>query len=190
MASLVTSVLALVTAAIILGGFVAVISFILAIVGLRRSSTTGQGKGLSLLGMGLSVLAFLFALLATGFWIVQLNTGEEFVIDGVSSTSSNREFPPQNDLDEVECTTSEGGDSALAIITVTNRSGGPSNYTITVAWDDDAGREVTDVIRSDSSLAADDSETIRLLAPFANVDPESCRVDRIDRWFFNTFGNG
>lgn len=188
-ASIVTSVLALVTAAIILGGFIAVISFVLAIVGLRRSIESGVGKGLSLIAMGLSLLALFAALVATGFWIVQLNTGDEFVIDGVASTSTNRDFPPQNDLDEVECTTSAGGGSALAVATFTNRSGGPSNYIITVAWDDDAGTEVTDTIRSNASLAADESQTIRLLSPRSNVDPESCRVTRVERWFFSAFAN-
>ncbi len=189
MASLVTSVLALVTAAIILGGFIAVIAFVLAIVGLRRSSTTGQGKALSLTALGLSLLAFFAALIATGFWIVQLNTGDEFVIDGVTSTSTNREFPPQEDLDEIECTTSEGGSSALAVVSITNRSGGPSNYLIEIAWDDDNGNEVSETIRPDGTIAADESQTIRLLAPRSNVDGDSCRVSRIERFFFSGFPN-
>lgn len=188
MASLVTSVLALILAAIIIGGFVAVISFVLAIVGLRRSSEAGKGKGISLLAMGLSLLALFATVVAAGFWIVQQNTGEEFVIDGIASTSSNREFPPQEDLESLECTTSEGGSSALAVVTITNRSGGPSNYIITVTWDDESGTEVSDMIRSSESLPADESETIRLLAPRGNIDPDSCRVTRVERWFFATFG--
>ena len=180
MASLVTSVLALVLAAIILGGLIGVISLVLAIVALRRSSDTGKGKGLALVAMALSLFAMLAALVATGFWVVQFNTGEEFAIDGIVSTSTNLEMPPQEDLDEIVCSTSDGGGSALAIITVTNRSSGPSNYVIEVAWDSEGGEEVTDSIQFDETLPTSESRTVRLLAPRGtDVDPDSLSLIHI-----------
>ena len=182
LASLLTSVLALILAVIVIGGVLGIISFVLAIVALRRSSELGSGKMLAITAMGLSIIAVFAAALAIIFWVAQTNTGEDFVIDGITSSSNNLEFPPQEDLDEIVCTTSDGGDSALAVITITNRSGGPSNYIITVAWLDDTDREIVDVVRSES-VPTGESETLRLFAPRSNVDSNSCRVDRLERWF-------
>lgn len=182
LASLLTSVLALILAVIVIGGVLGIISFVLAIVALRRSSELESGKMLAITAMGLSIIAVFAAALATIFWVAQTNTGEDFVIDGITSSSNNLEFPPQEDLDEIVCTTSDGGDSALAVITITNRSGGPSNYIITVAWLDDTDREIVDVVRSES-VPTGESETLRLFAPRSNVDSNSCRVDRLERWF-------
>lgn len=185
-AALVCALLALILSIVIIGGFVAIISIVLAIIGLRRSTELGRGKGIAIGAIALSVLAILASVVATVILFAWINTGEDFEIDGIASRSTNTEFPPQADLDEVECTTSEGGDTALAIVTITNRSGGQSNYQITVAWEDDTGDEIVGTLRSEF-LPADDSQTMRLFAPQADADPTSCRVTRIERSFFGLF---
>ena len=185
-ASLVVSLLALILSIIIIGGFIAIISLVLAIIALRRSTELGRGKGIAIGAMVLSIIAVFASVVATVFLFAWINTGEDTEIDGIASRSTNTEFPPQADLDEVECTTSEGGDAALAIVTITNRSGGQSNYQITVTWDDDTGDEILGTLRSEF-LPADDSQTMRLFAPQADADPESCRVTRIERSFFGLF---
>jgi len=172
---------------IVIGGVIAIISFVLAVIGLRRSKDLGSGKGAAIGAIGLSVLAVIVSIVATIFIVVWVNSGDDIIRDGIATTSTNTEFPPQDDLDDVECTNSDGGDSALAIITITNRSGGPSNYELTVAWDDDSGDELLASVRSDF-LPADESQTMRLFAPRSGADPESCRVIRIERSFFDLLG--
>lgn len=177
--------LALVLSVIVIGGVLGIISFVMAVVALRRSHELKNGKILAVTAMGLSIIAVSASVAATVVWIAQANAGDDFVIDGITSSSNNLEFPPQADLDEIECTTSTpGGGSALAIISVTNRSLGESNYVITVAWEDDAGGEVLGSISSES-VPAGESLTLRLLAPRSNVDAQACRVDRLERWFFS-----
>jgi len=183
---LVCALLSLVLAVILIGGFIAVISFILGWIGFRRSAHLGSGRRLSLAAMALSVLAVIVSVAVVALLFARVNSGEDIVRDGIATRSTNEEFPPQDDLDEVDCSTSEGGDSALAIVTITNRSGGQSNYQITVAWDNDDGDEVLGIVNSDF-LAADDSQTMRLFSPRTNVDPETCRVTRIERSFIGFF---
>lgn len=186
-AGLIVALGSLILSIIVIGGITAFAALIMSVIGLRRSRTIGQGKGAAIGGIGLSLLAIAASLMTVVLLISAFNSREETVRDGIVTTSGNDDFPPQDDIDSVECSTSSGGGSALATVSITNRSGGQSVYVLTVAWTDDAGNEVTDEVRSEY-LPADDSQTMRLFAPQSDVDAESCRVTRIERSGFAIFG--
>ena len=184
-AGLVVALLSLVLAIIVIGGVTAIIAIVLSIIGLRRSKELGRGRGIAIGGIALSLLALVVSIGSVILITVSLDT-EETVRDGIATTSSNTEFPPQDDLDSVNCTASDGGDTALAVVTVTNRSEGQSVYTVTLAWN--AGdREVTESVRSEF-LEAGDTTMLRLFATASEVQAESCRVTRIERSGFSFFG--
>ena len=187
-AALICSLLALVLSIIVIGAAIAVVSLVLSIIGLRRSQHLQKGKAAALGALFLSVLALIFSAAASLFFLGVVDQGEETVRDGIISSSSRDGFFPQDILDDVECTTSDGGGSALAIITVTNRSDVPTNYQVTVAWDESDGDEVSDNVRS-GSLEPDSSMTMRLFAPANDVEAESCRVTRIEQPTFGIFAN-
>ena len=187
-AALVCSLLALVLSIIVIGAVIAVVSLVMSIVGLRRSQDLGRGKGAALGGLSLSFLALIFSAGAALFFTGFIDQGEETIRDGITSSSARDGFFPQDVLDDVECTTSDGGASALAILTVTNRSDVANNFQMTVTWDDFDGDEVNDNVRSES-LDVDESRTIRLFAPSPDVEVDSCRVTRIEQPTFGIFAN-
>lgn len=190
-AGLIVALGSLILSIIVIGGISAIVALVLSVIGLRRSRTIGQGKGAAIGGIGLSLLAIAASSMTVVLLISAFNSREETIRDGIITTSNNEDFPPQDDLDAVECSTSSGGGSALATVTITNRSGGQSVYVVTVTWTTTGGGhvsdEVSDEIRSDY-LPADHSQTMRLFAPATDVDPESCRVSRIERSGFAIFG--
>jgi len=187
-AGLIVALLSLILSIIVIGGLTAFVALAMSIIGLRRSKTIGQGKAAAIGGIGLSVLAIAGSALMVVMLVAALNSREETVRDGIATVSSNDEFPPQDDLDSASCSTSAGGASALATIEITNRSTGQSVYVITVTWTTDDGDEISDEVRSDY-LPADESQTLRLFSPSADVDAESCRVTRIERSAFALFGS-
>ena len=177
-AGLVVSLMGVILSIIVIGGLVGVLGFILSVIGLRRSKTIGRGRGAALGGIALAGLSLLFSTVAVGFIAAGLNGGEERIIDGIVTTSTNTEFPPQEDLDSVECDSS--GNLGLAIVTIENRSGGQSLYSVTVEWDTKAGDVVTGTLRSEF-LAAGETQTMRLFDRSGNGIADSCRVARIER---------
>lgn len=184
-AGVLTALLALVLSIIVIGGLLAVVSLVLSGLGLRKARELQNGRGIAITGIVLSLTAMIASIGAVVFFTIAVNT-EETVRDGIATTSSNTRFPPQDDLDGVECTESEGGGSALAIATLTNRSGGPSVYTVTFTWQRSNG-ESSAMVRSDS-IPADATEELRLFAPSNDVIASECRVTRIERTGLSLFG--
>ncbi|MFT7475472.1 MAG: hypothetical protein ACI81L_002411 [Verrucomicrobiales bacterium] len=184
MAGLVVSLLGLVLAVIVVGGFIGFVGLALSVIGLRRSATLGRGRGAAIGGIALAVLAILVAGLSLAFIVIGLRGGDEIVQNGISTHSTNTEFPPQDDLESVECTASEGGGLGLAVIAIFNKSGGSSSYTITVEWDAGAGSPVTNTVSS-SFLPDGETEELRLFDVSGSGDPGSCRVSQIERSGFD-----
>lgn len=178
-AGLVVSVLALILSMIVIGAIVGIVSFVLCVIGLRRSRTSGRGRGLSIGGIMLSLLALLVSAAAAAFIIATITSGEDTILNGVATTSSNHEFPPQNDIESVECSASESGSLPLAIITVRNNSEGRSVYRVTVEWETSSG-EIADDVRSDF-IDVGETETLRLFERSSAGIPDTCRVTRIER---------
>lgn len=185
-AGLVVAVLALILSIIVLGGFIAFVSFILCVVGLRRSKTLGRGRGIAITGILLSILSLLTSVAAGAILYATLNGGDEVIRNGIATTSTNTEFPPQDDFVSIECSASESGDLPLAIITLENMSGGRSVYRVTVEWDTQTGT-VSDEVASDF---IDDREqtTLRLFDRSSTGLIDTCRVTRIERSGFQLFG--
>jgi len=191
-AGLVVSVLALVLSIIAVGGLIAVVSFVLCVIGLRRSKTIGRGRGLAIGGIVLSVLSLLTSVAALALLIATINGGDEIVRNGIVTTSTNLEFPPQDDLVSVECTASESGNLPLAIITLQNKSTGQSLYRVTVVWDtqgssdETTAAEVSGEVRSDD-VEAGETEILRLFERSSSGIVDTCRVTRIERSGFQLF---
>lgn len=171
---------------VVIGGLIAFASFSLCMIGLRRSKTLGSGRGLAITGIVLSVLALIASVAALVVITATLNGGDEITRNGIVTTSTNTEFPPQDDLASLECSASDNGELALAIITLENLSEGRSVYTVTVEWDTASGTVSGDV-RSDF-LPAGDTEVLRLFDQSSSAIPTQCRVTRIERSGFRLLG--
>jgi hypothetical protein len=192
-AGLVISLLALVLSIVVLGGLIAFVSFVLCVIGLRRSKTIGRGRGLAIGGIVLSILSVLASAAALAILIATINGGDEVSRNGIVTTSTNVEYPPQDDLVSVECTASESGNLPLAIITLQNNSTGRSTYRVTVTWEAQgnseetpAAAEVSDEVRSDY-IEAGETETLRLFQRSSRALVDTCRVTRIERSGFQLF---
>ena len=185
-AGLVVAVLALILSMIVIGGLIAFASFILCIIGLGRSKTLGRGRGVAITGIILSILALLASVAAGFFLYTTLAGGDEIVRNGIATTSTNTEFPPQDDFVSVECSASEGGGLPLAIITLENMSGGRSFYQVTVEWDTETGT-VSDEVTSEF---IDDGERtiLRLFDRSSTGLTDTCQVTRIERSGVRLFG--
>jgi len=165
---------------------IAFASFILCIIGLGRSKTLGRGRGVAITGIILSILALLASVAAGFFLYTTLAGGDEIVRNGIATTSTNTEFPPQDDFVSVECSASEGGGLPLAIITLENMSGGRSFYQVTVEWDTETGT-VSDEVTSEF---IDDGERtiLRLFDRSSTGLTDTCQVTRIERSGVRLFG--
>lgn len=168
-----------------MGGLIAFASFVLCVIGLRRSKTLGRGRGLAITGIVLSVLSVIVSGIALAILIATLSGGDEVIRNGIVTTSDNTEFPPQDDLVSIECTASESGDVPLAIITLENKSPGRSLYSVTVEWDTSTGVIAGEV--SSELVDAGSTEVLRLFERSARGEPDTCRVTRIDRSGFFLF---
>lgn len=179
------ALLALILSIIVIGGLIAFVSFTLCIVGLRRSKTLGRGRGIAITGIMLSILSLLASVAAVAVLYVTLN-GDEIVRNGIATTSTNTEFPPQDDFVSIECTSSASGSLPLAIITLENMSGGRSVYRVTVEWDANSGTVSGEVA---SEFIEDGERTIlRLFDRSSTGLSDTCRVTRIERSGFQLFG--
>ncbi len=164
---------------IVIGGLIAFVSFALCVIGVRRSKTLGSGRGLAISGIVLSVLALLASGAAAVIIYATLNGGDEIVRNGIVTTSTNTEFPPQDDLVSVECTSSDSGNLPLAIITLENKSTGRSLYSVTVEWDTTSG-VIEDEVSSDF-IDEGATEVLRLFERSSAGISDACRVTRIER---------
>lgn len=185
-AGLVVALLAAILSIIVIGGLIAFVSFTLCIIGLRRSKTLGRGRRLAIGGIVLSVLALLASGAVLAIIIVTLNGGDEITRNGIITTSTNTEFPPQDDLVSSDCGSSTGGDLPLAIITLENKSTGRSVYGVTVEWDTPSG-VVEGEVSSDYVDAGATAE-LRLFERSSSGIPDTCRVTRIERSGFRLLG--
>ena len=177
-AGLVVSLLALILSVIVIGGIVAIVGLVLSAIGLRRAKTIGKGRGAAIGGIALALMSMVFSILAIGLIASEINGGEERSVNGIITTSSNVEFPPQEDIDSVECDTNSS--LGLAIVTIENRSGGRSLYNVTVEWETEDGEIEMGTVRSEF-LAAGERQTMRLFDSSGNGIPSTCRVSRIER---------
>jgi len=179
-AGLVIAVLALVLAVVLIGFFVALLSLVLSVVGLRRAGRGLVGRKVSIAGIVLSVLAIVVSVVSLLFIVSFVQSfGEDTIRDGIATTSTNDEFPPQDDIDGVVCLSSTSGLVARAEVALTNRSVSPSIYEITVEWVADSGAIEESTISD--YVAADESITVTLLDLSETADPDACRVTRIER---------
>ena len=95
--------------------------------------------------------------------------------------ASRPEFPPQDDIDEVECTASNSGRLAQARVTITNRSEGRSVYQITIVWESDTG-PIEEVITTEF-VGAGETATFEAVDLGGTARQDSCRVTEIERSF-------
>ena len=121
-AAIITSLLALILAIIVIGGVIGIISFVLAAVALRRSRRGAGGKGIAITAMMLSIIAVIASVGAVFIAVNEFQRGEDTVLDGIVSSSDNDDFPPQRDLDAIECSVSNSGTLGQAVVTLTNLS--------------------------------------------------------------------
>lgn len=185
-AGLVISLLSLILAIIVLGGLIAIAGIILSYIGLKRSKMLGRGRGLAITGIVLSLLSIVVSGIALAILIAALTGGEDVVRNGIVTSSDNDEFPPQDDLVDLECTASDSGGVPLAIITIENKSPGRSVYGVTVEWETATDPIVAEV--SSEFVDAGETEVLRLFERSSRGIAEQCRVTRIDRsglFFFN-----
>lgn len=181
-AGLVVAVLALVLSIIVVGFLIAVVSFVLCVVGLRRARRHGlRGRGLAIGGIVLSLLAMAFSVVGLLFLVALVRSGDTIVRDGIATTSDNTEYPPQDDIDQVECGASNSGRLAQARVTITNRSEGRSVYQITIEWDADVG-PIEEIITT-GFLDAGDTATFQAVDLGGRARRDSCRVTEIERSF-------
>lgn len=185
-AGLVVALLALILSMIVIGGVIAFVSFGLCVVGLRRSKTLGRGRGLAISGIVLSVLAVLASGAAFAIIYATLTGGDDIELNGILTTSTNEEYPPQEDLVSVECSSSDNGGLPLAIITLENKSTGRSVYSVTVEWDTPSGTVDGEV--SSDFVDEDAREVLRLFELTSAGIPDTCRVTRIERTGFLLLG--
>jgi len=176
-----TSLISLIMSAILVGFFTGLIGVVLSVIGLRRSKTLGgRRRGAAITGIVLGVLAMLASVGFGALYLQALNGGPVRELGGVSTRSTNIEFPPQDDIIDTTCESSDGGALGLAIIELENKSPGRSNYAVTVSWDTPGGNVLEDVVRSDF-VEPGETETLRLFESTGSGVPESCRVTEIER---------
>lgn len=177
-AALVVATLGLVLAMVVVGGFIAIIAIVMGIVGIRRSKVTGRGKGLSISALVIGVFSVAVSVIA-GIIIATTIRGEDVVINGITSSSDNTEFPPQEDVIDVVCT--EDGGLPLAEITIENMSPEASAYTLTITWQTETGGELVEILRSNELIPTGEQTDFRLFQRGAGAIADSCAVDRIER---------
>lgn len=177
-AALVVATLGLVLAMIVVGGFIGLIAIVMAIVGLRRSKVSGRGKGLAI--SALLVATFSVVVSVVAFIIIATTIrGEDTVVNGITSSSDNTEFPPQEDVIDVVCT--EEGGLPLASITVENMSPESSTYILTITWETETGGQLVEILRGSDFIESGEQNEFRLFQRGAGAVADSCAVDRIER---------
>lgn len=180
------AVLALILAIVVVGFFVALVSGVMGIVALRRARRGRRGRGLAITSIVLSLLAMCFSVLGLLFIISTLRSGDVTVRDGIATSSDNSEYPPQDDIDGIECSASNSGRLAQARVTITNRSEGRSVYQLTLEWDTPDGNSIEEVITT-GFVDAGETETLEAVDLSGTAVRDSCRITRIDRSFLPFF---
>ena len=183
-AALVVAALALVLAIVVIGGFIAVISIVMAGIALRRAKATGQGKGFAITALLISAFSIVVAAGAATV-IASTLRGEDVTRNGVISSSDNTEFPPQDDIVELSCT--EEGGIPLAEITIENLSPETSFYTLTITWDvetEEGTQEISEILRSTDGLPTGEQDQLRLFERIPGTVADSCAIERIERTSF------
>ncbi len=180
-AGIIVAVLALVLSIIVIGGLIGIVSFVLCVIGLRRARRGKRGRGLAITGIVVSLLSILFSAVAVVFLVALVRSGDEIVRDGIITTSDNTEYPPQDDIDGIECSASNSGRIAQATVTITNRSTGPSVYRITIEWETN-GEPIEEIVSTDY-LDAGESASYEAVDLSGRAMEDSCRVTRIERSF-------
>ncbi len=184
-AALVVSALALVLSIIVIGGLIGVIAIVMAGAAIRRSKISGQGKGLALSAIAISVFSIIASAGALTI-IVSTLRGDDVVRNGIVSSSDNTEFPPQDDIVAVDCT--EEGGIPLALITVENHSPEDSIYTLTITWDaetEEGTEEITEILRASEALPEGEQNVFRFFQRASGTVSDSCAVMRIERTSFS-----
>jgi len=181
------SVLGLVLAMVVIGGFIGLAGFALSAVAFRRARKRNLGgSGVAIGGMVLGVLAMVTAVAGFFYILALVDSSDPIVRDNIASSSRNTQFPPQDDVDQIECGASSNGLVARATVTITNRSEGRSVYQIVVEWETEDGGTVDELVTTDY---VDPNETLQLdvleLAPGAGE--ATCRVTTIERSAFPFF---
>lgn len=187
LAGLMVSVLGLVLALVVIGGFIGIAGFVLSAIAFRRSRRRGiGGRGVAVGGMMLGVLAVLASVAGFFYLLALIDSGDPTVRDGIASTSRNTEFPPQDDYDGIDCEQSTTGLVARATVTLTNRSTSASVYQVVVEWDTESGDAIDEVVTTDY---VDPDETIEfdVLELSGDAVFASCRVTTIERSTFPFF---
>jgi len=185
-AAIIVSVLALILAVIVVGFFVASVSGVRGIVALRRARRGRRGRGIAITSIVLSLLAMAFSVVGLLFIVSIVRSGETTVRDGIATNSDNVEYPPQDDIDDVECSASNSGRLAQARVTITNRSEGRSVYRLTLEWDTPSGDPIEEVITT-GFVDAGESATLEAVDLSGTAVQDSCRITRIDRSFLPFF---
>ena len=123
--------------------------------------------------IGLSVLGF-FTLLSI------VDTQDPIIRNGVATTSRNTTHPPQDDIDGIECRTSNTGQIAQATVQLTNRSSQRSLYQVRVEWDTDAGEPVHDVVTTEY-IEPGETDQVDVIDLSSRAIADSCAVTAIER---------
>ncbi len=185
-AGLIVSLVGLILSIAIVGGLFGIVGGILSFLGLRRArGLGGKGRGVALGGIVLSILSIVAAVGFTLLLLDAVNGGPEIVRDGISTRSRNTEFPPQDDIVDVRCESSDGGGLALAIVEIENRSPETSSYAVTVEWDTADGTIEGRVGGNEIEPGA--TSELRLFERSGDGEPETCVVTMINRSSFALF---
>jgi hypothetical protein len=179
-AGLMVSVLGLVLAIIVLGFFFGLIGVVLSVIARRRAKAGLGGSGLALAGLLLGLLAMVLSVASFFLILSWIDSGDETVVNGIATTSTNTVDPPQDDLDTTVCGASNSGRLATASVRITNRSESSSVYRIEVEWLDDEGETVSSTVVTDY-VGVDESLTVDFVELTGAALPDSCRVVQIDR---------
>jgi predicted DNA repair protein MutK len=178
-AGILVSVMGLVLAIIVVGGFIGLVGFILSAIGYKRSKSGLRGRRLAIGGMLLGILAIAFAVLSTVILVQALSDGDSFLF-GDTDSSLNEEFPPEDDVERVECRASNSGAIGQAVVTITNNSDRTAAYLVDIAWVDEAGAAITESVRS-SLIDAGETAEVRVIDLTGQGVPDTCDLTNIER---------
>lgn len=175
------SVLGLVLAMVVIGGFIGIAGFVLSAIAFRRARKRDiGGGGMAIGGMALGVLAVVASVAGFFYILALIDSSDPTTRNGIESTSRNTEFPPQDDYDTIECGASSSGLVSRATVTITNRSAGSSVYQLVVEWDTESGATVEEVVTT-GFVDAGETTTVEVLELSGRAVETSCRVTKMER---------
>lgn len=177
LASLIVAVAGLLLSIVIIGGVVGLIAIVMASVGLKRSKLTNSGRGFAIGGIMLGLLSVVASAGAVALLVSALQSGD-FSLDGLAnSADDNAEFPPEEDILEIECT--DDG-LALATLTIENPTESRQSYTIIVTWDSTSGEVLSESLDSEIIQPGEEAE-LRIFQRSSAAIAESCSVSSVER---------